>query len=65
VRILDDGTPPPSRPAVSTRVGLAAGKGDTHQWRFFVPGDPNVSRGPAAVVAPAPADPVRASQAER
>jgi DNA-3-methyladenine glycosylase len=51
VRLLDDGTPPPDRPAVSTRVGLGAGKGDGHPWRYYVPGDPNVSRGPVGVVA--------------
>jgi DNA-3-methyladenine glycosylase len=55
VRLLDDGTPPPERPAVSTRVGLGAGKGDTHPWRFYVPGDPNVSRGPVGIVTPVPA----------
>ena len=43
VRLLDDGTPPPERPAVSVRVGLGPGKGDTHPWRFYVAGDPNVS----------------------
>jgi len=46
VRLLDDGTPPPGSPAVTTRVGLRVGRGDEHPWRFFVPGDPNVSRGP-------------------
>jgi DNA-3-methyladenine glycosylase len=44
VRILDDGTPPPSDPGVSRRIGLAAGKGDSYAWRWYVPGDPNVSR---------------------
>lgn len=46
VRILDDGTPPPAAPGVSTRVGLRAGRGDEHPWRWYVTGDPNVSRGP-------------------
>jgi DNA-3-methyladenine glycosylase len=46
VRLLDDGVPPPRRPSVTTRVGLRAGRGDEHRWRFFVPGNPNVSRGP-------------------
>jgi DNA-3-methyladenine glycosylase len=59
VRILDDGTPPPASVAVSTRVGLGAGKGDTHPWRWYVPGDPNVSRGPAGTVTPVPAGRVR------
>jgi DNA-3-methyladenine glycosylase len=44
VRILDDGTPPPARPGVSTRIGLAAGRGDGDAWRWFVTGDRNVSR---------------------
>ncbi len=42
VRLLDDGTPPPRRPGRGTRIGIkeAAEK----RWRFWVPGDPNVSR---------------------
>ena len=44
VRLLDDGTLPPAVPLVTTRIGLAAGKGDEHPWRFCVPGDPNLSR---------------------
>ena len=44
LRILDDGTPPPDVPLVTTRIGLAAGKGDEHPWRFCVPADPNLSR---------------------
>jgi DNA-3-methyladenine glycosylase len=44
LRIVDDGTPPPDEPRVSTRIGLARGKGDEFPWRFSVPGDPNVSR---------------------
>ena len=46
LRVVDDGTPPPARPGVSTRIGLAAGKGDEHHYRFYVPGDPHVSRPP-------------------
>ena len=46
IRIVDDGTPSPARPGVSTRVGLAAGKGDQLRYRFYVVGDPNVSRPP-------------------
>jgi DNA-3-methyladenine glycosylase len=42
VTIVDDGTPPPAEPGVSTRIGLSAGA--EHPWRWFVPGDPNVSR---------------------
>jgi DNA-3-methyladenine glycosylase len=44
IRILDDGVPPPPDPGISTRIGLAAGRGDAHPWRFVVPGDPNLSR---------------------
>ncbi len=47
IRILDDGMPPPVAPGVSTRIGLSPGRGDEHPWRFVVPGDPNLSRGPA------------------
>lgn len=46
VRIVDDGTAPPDQPGVSERVGLSAGRGDEHPWRFYVPADPNVSRAP-------------------
>jgi DNA-3-methyladenine glycosylase len=46
LRIVDDGAPPPARPGVSTRIGLAPGKGDDLPYRFYVTGDPNVSRPP-------------------
>lgn len=42
VTILDDGTPPPAAPVVTRRIGLSAGV--EHEWRWLVPGDPNVSR---------------------
>jgi DNA-3-methyladenine glycosylase len=42
VTIVDDGVPPPVEPGVSTRIGLS--KGAEHPWRWYVPGDPNVSR---------------------
>jgi DNA-3-methyladenine glycosylase len=44
IRIVDDGVAPPSRPAVSTRIGLGRGKGEEFPWRFCVAGDPNLSR---------------------
>lgn len=45
VRVVDDGVPPPRRPGRSTRVGLNAGQGDQHRWRWFVRDEPNVSPG--------------------
>jgi len=48
VRLLDDGVAPPERPGVSGRVGLRlAGE---LPWRWWVPGDVNVSRAKAQVV---------------
>jgi DNA-3-methyladenine glycosylase len=44
VLLLDDGTPPPKKPGNSVRIGLSPGKGDESPWRWFVPGDLNVSR---------------------
>jgi DNA-3-methyladenine glycosylase len=46
VLLLDDGTPPPADPGNSVRIGLSKGKGDESPWRWWVPGDPNVSRPP-------------------
>ncbi|HEX9260070.1 MAG TPA: DNA-3-methyladenine glycosylase [Acidimicrobiales bacterium] len=43
--LADDGTPPPTDPGVSERIGLS--KGGEHPWRWWVPGDVNVSRRPA------------------
>jgi DNA-3-methyladenine glycosylase len=43
VRLLDDGTPPPRRPARGPRIGIK--EATERRWRFWVPGDPNVSRG--------------------
>ncbi|MEZ5145017.1 MAG: DNA-3-methyladenine glycosylase [Acidimicrobiales bacterium] len=42
VTVLDDGVAPPDHPTRSPRIGLTAGV--EHEWRWFVPGDPNVSR---------------------
>lgn len=41
--LVDDGTPPPTAPGRSTRVGLT--KGAEHPWRWFVAGNPYVSKG--------------------
>jgi DNA-3-methyladenine glycosylase len=40
--LADDGTAPPSRPGRSSRIGIS--KAIDHPWRWFVAGDPNVSR---------------------
>ncbi|HWC67670.1 MAG TPA: DNA-3-methyladenine glycosylase, partial [Acidimicrobiales bacterium] len=42
IRLVDDGTSPPTRPGVSARIGIS--KAVDQPWRWFVPGDPNVSR---------------------
>jgi DNA-3-methyladenine glycosylase len=41
--LVDDGVAPPRRPGRSTRVGLTNGR--HHPWRWWVTGDPYVSRG--------------------
>jgi DNA-3-methyladenine glycosylase len=41
--ILDDGVAPPEHAASSGRVGIRVAT--NLEWRFWVPGDPNVSRG--------------------
>ena len=42
VVIADDGVRPPRRPGNSVRIGLRAGA--EHPWRWYVEGNPNVSR---------------------
>jgi DNA-3-methyladenine glycosylase len=42
VRLMDDGTPPPRRPGRGPRIGIK--EATDKRWRFWVPGDPNVSR---------------------
>lgn len=42
VSILDDGVAPPETPGRSTRIGLRYGA--DHLWRWYVSGDPNISR---------------------
>ena len=44
VVIVDDGTPPPALPVVTTRIGLAAGRGDEHRWRWHVAHAAGLSR---------------------
>jgi DNA-3-methyladenine glycosylase len=46
VTVVDDGTPPPADPVVTTRIGLSAGA--EHPWRYLVANDPNVSVRPGA-----------------
>ena len=40
--VVDDGVAPPEAPANGVRVGLSAGA--EHPWRWWVPGEPNLSR---------------------
>jgi len=42
VQLVDDGTPPPAEPVVARRVGISVAV--ERPWRWYVPGDPNVSR---------------------
>ena len=42
LRIVDDGTPPPTEPTVTRRIGISVAVDEP--WRYYVPGDPNVSR---------------------
>jgi DNA-3-methyladenine glycosylase len=42
LRLLDDGTPPPSRPGRGPRVGISVAT--EQRWRWWVAGDENVSR---------------------
>jgi len=44
VVLCDDGTPPPTDPARTVRVGLTPGKGDESLWRFCVRGAVGLSR---------------------
>jgi DNA-3-methyladenine glycosylase len=52
VTIVDDGTPPPAEPVVTTRVGIS--RAVDEPWRYLVPDDPHVSRRAAAVTRPGP-----------
>ena len=42
IELLDDGTPPPSNPGCSARIGLSAGA--DLPWRWYVPSCPDLSR---------------------
>ncbi len=42
VRIVDDGVAPPTRPGRSARIGIRLAT--DRMWRWYVPGDPNLSR---------------------
>ena len=42
LRVVDDGVPPPTVPASSGRVGIR--HATELPWRWWVPGDPNVSK---------------------
>ena len=42
LRIVDDGVPPPPRVGTSGRIGVSSAA--EVPWRFFVPGDPHLSR---------------------
>lgn len=42
LRIVDDGLEPPGEIVQTTRIGLTHGA--EHRWRWYVAGDPNVSR---------------------
>ena len=42
VQLVDDGVAPPDAPGVSERIGIT--RATDRRWRWFVDGDPNVSR---------------------
>ena len=42
VALVDDGTPPPGAPSVSTRIGLTVGT--EHPWRWCTPGSLHLSK---------------------
>jgi DNA-3-methyladenine glycosylase len=43
LKLATDGLAPPDRPGQGSRVGISVAR--EHPWRWWVPGDPNVSRG--------------------
>ncbi len=44
ITVVDDGTPPPLEPGNGPRIGIS--KAVDHPWRWFVEGNPHVSRMP-------------------
>jgi DNA-3-methyladenine glycosylase len=48
VQLLSDGTPPPTRPGQGTRIGISVAT--EKRWRWWVEGEPNVSRTPPGLV---------------
>ncbi|HXQ75063.1 MAG TPA: DNA-3-methyladenine glycosylase [Acidimicrobiales bacterium] len=54
ITVRDDGTPPPPVPGVSGRVGIR--QATDRPWRWWVPGDPHVSRGRPGPAGPGPSD---------
>lgn len=48
ITIVDDGVAPPDDPGCTPRIGLSVAA--DLPWRWFVPGDPNVSRTPPSPV---------------
>ena len=47
VVLVDDGTPPPDDPGISTRIGINVGKGHELPWRYYVRAAVGVSRAPS------------------
>ncbi len=56
--VCDDGTPPPHRAGVSTRIGISTAT--DRPWRWFVPGSPDLSRPGDRRSGPRPGRPVPA-----
>jgi DNA-3-methyladenine glycosylase len=57
--IVDDGTPPPTEPVVTRRIGINLAVDEP--WRYYVPGDPNVSK-PLLTASPTPSPRGRATR---
>jgi DNA-3-methyladenine glycosylase len=60
VTLLDDGTPPPAGRALANGVRIGVAAGAEQAWRWWVAGDPHVSRsGPGTLGKPGPVRPAR------